>query len=146
MKRFRFIAGCCLSFALGTVVPVFHTQAQSSASPETYYEISFMKTKTGQDALKMERELWKPIQTDRVNTGQIKSWSTMQPIFSGPHPYDYMTVQTANSLDAFAHVDYRHLLTKVWGKEKVQSAMAQTDAARDMMGDEVWVVVDSVSK
>ena len=84
MKHFGFIAGCALSFVLGTIVPVTKTHAQSSAATQTFYQISFMKTKPGQDALKMERELWKPIHTDRVNTGQINSWTVMQPIYGGP--------------------------------------------------------------
>jgi hypothetical protein len=146
MKRLTFIAGCALSFLLGTIVPLTKSHAQSSAATQTFYQISFMKTKPGQDALKMERELWKPIHTDRVNTGQINSWTVMQPIYAGPHPYDYITVETAPSIDAFTHTDYNQIMTKAWGKEKLESGNAQTMAARDFVGNEVWVAVENVSK
>src|SRR5690242_7308512 len=119
MKRVSFIVGCALSFTLGTIMSSSHTHAQSSAPTQTFYQVSFMKTKPGQDALKMERELWKPIHTERVNSGQINSWTVMQPIFVGPHPYDYITVEAANSMDAFTHVDYSQIMTKSWGKEKL---------------------------
>jgi hypothetical protein len=146
MKRATFIAGCALSFLLGTIVPLTKTHAQSSAATQTFYQISFMKAKAGQDALKMERELWKPIHTDRVNTGQINSWTVMQPIYAGPHPYDYITVEAANTIDAFTHTDYNQIMTKTWGKEKLESGTAQTMAARDMVGNEMWVAVETVSK
>lgn len=146
MKRLSFIAACALSFLLGTIVPITNTRAQSSLSSPTFYLIGFMKTKPGQDALKMERELWKPIHTDRVNSGQINSWTVMQPIFAGPHPYDYVTVETANSIDALTHTDYNQLMTKAWGKEKLESGTAQTLAARDLVGNEMWVAVEGVSK
>jgi len=146
MKRLSFIAACALSFLFGTLVPLTKTHAQSSAPTQTYYQISFMKTKPGQDALKMERELWKPIHADRVNTGQINSWTIMQPVYAGPHPYDYITVETANSMDNFTHTDYEQIMTKGWGKEKLESGEARTMAARDLVGNEVWVEVESVSK
>jgi hypothetical protein len=146
MKHFGVIAACALSFVLGTIMPVTKTHAQSSAATQTFYQISFMKTKPGQDAFKMERELWKPIHADRVNTGQINSWTVMQPIYAGPHPYDYITVETASSMDAFTHANYNQMMTKAWGKEKLESGNAQTMAARDMMGNEMWVAVENVSK
>jgi hypothetical protein len=146
MKRFSFIAACVLSFALGTIVPIMNTHAQSSAPSQTFYQISFMKTKPGQDALKMERELWKPIHTDRVNNGQINSWTVMEPVYAGPHPYDYITVESANTIDALTHTDYNQIMTKAWGKEKLESGTAQTIAARDMVGNEMWVAVENVSK
>ena len=146
MKRFAFAAACVLCFLLGTIVPISHTHAQSSAPAQTFYQISFMKMKPGQDAFKMERDLWKPIHTDRVNSGQINSWTIMQPVYAGPHPYDYITVETASSMDAFTHTDYNQIMTKSWGKEKLESGMTQTVAARDMLGNEMWVAVDGVSK
>jgi len=146
MKHLSFIAACALSFVFGTFVPLTHSHAQTSAPTRTFYQISFMKTKLGQDALKMERELWKPIHTNLINSGQINSWTVMQPVYGGPHPYDYITVETSNSLDAFSHMDYEQLMTKAWGKEKLESGSAQTMNARDMIGNEIWVGVEGISK
>ncbi|MGI8961344.1 MAG: hypothetical protein ACR2IV_16590 [Bryobacteraceae bacterium] len=146
MKYLSFIAACALSFVLGTFVPLTHIHAQTSAPARMFYQISFMKTKPGQDAMKMERELWKPIHSDRANNGQINSWTVMQPVYSGPHPYDYITVEASNSLDSFLHTDYVQLMTKAWGKDKFESGNAQTMNARDMLGTELWVATESVSK
>jgi hypothetical protein len=146
MKHLSFIAACALSFICGTLVPLTRTHAQTNAPARTYYQISFMKTKPGQNALKMERELWKPIHTDRMKNGQINSWTVMEPMYAGPHPYDYITVETSNSVDAFTHTDYDELMTKAWGKDKLESGYAQTTNARDMVGDEIWVATESISK
>jgi hypothetical protein len=62
------------------------------------------------------------------------------------HPYDYITVETANTIDALTHTDYNQIMTKAWGKEKLESGTAQTMAARDAIGNEMWVAVETVSK
>ena len=146
MKLISFIAACTVCFILGTFVPMRQTHAQTTAPARTYFQISFMKSKPGQDAVKMERELWKPIHLDRMNKGQINSWTVMEPMFSGPHPYDYLTVETSNSPNTYTNTDYGELLTKAWGKDKMESNSARTFNARDMVGNELWVSVEGVSK
>jgi len=111
-----------------------------------FYEISFHKSRPGQDWLKVEREYWKPIQTERVNSGHLSYWAVLQPVFSGPHPYDYITVQSSTNLDDMTKTDFDQLFTKVWGKDNVESRMTQTMNARDEIGDEIWQVAESVSK
>ena len=94
----------------------------------------------------MENELWKPIHTDRIKNGQINSWAVMQPVFAGAHPYDYITVESFNSLDTLVKTDYGHLMTKAWGEDKLESGQTRTMNARDMLGNEIWEVVESASK
>jgi hypothetical protein len=77
---------------------------------------------------------------------QINSWTVMQPVFAGAHAYDYITVEGFNSLDAFVKTDYGDMLAKLWGKDKFQSNFTQIMNARDMLGNEIWEVVESVSK
>ncbi len=146
MSHLKLIAACGFCFLLGTLFPQKHVHAQTNNHSETYYLISFMKTKPGQDALKMEQELWKPIQLERVNKGEIESWTVMQPLFSGPHPYDYLTVETASNIDKLTHADFAPTITKAWGKEKYSANLERTMNARDMLGNEVWVFVDGISK
>ncbi len=147
MKHLKIIMACGFCFLLGALVPTKLIHAQTDKPPETYYLLSFMKTRPGQNALKMERELWKPIQRERVDKGETDSWTVIEPMFSGPHLYDYMTVETASSLDKLAHEDYGPAITKVWGTgEKSRSNAARTDSARDLLGSEIWVAVEGVSK
>ncbi len=148
MKHLKVILACGFCFLLGALVPMKRIHAQTDKPRETYYMVSFMKTRPGQDALKMERELWKPLQRERVDRGDTDSWTVIEPMFSGPHLYDYMTVETAGSLDKLTHIDYGPAITKAWGtdREKIRANAARTENARDLLGSEIWMAVEGVSK
>jgi hypothetical protein len=146
MKTFGFVAACTVCFILGTFVPMRQTHAQTTAPARTYFQISFMKSKPGQDAIKMERELWKPIHLDRISKGDISSWTVMEPVFSGAHPYDYLTLEVSNNVNTYTNTNYGELLTKAWGKDKMEANSARTFNARDMIGNELWVSVEGASK
>jgi hypothetical protein len=109
--------------------------------------MTFHKSRPGQDWLKVEREYWKPVHTERINSGHLNSWTVLEPEFAGPHPYDYMTIETSNNIDDFTKTDYwPQLIAKVWGKENIDSRWTQTVNARDQVGDELWQVDESISK
>jgi hypothetical protein len=147
MKHVGYVIACIVAFSLGTLVPVRDTHAQTDApNNTTYYSISFNKSKPGQDWRKMEHDLWKPIEQERINSGHLNSWTVMEPVFAGPHPYDYITVESSNNLDDITKADYEKVFTKVWGEKNIESRMTQTYATRDQIGDELWVVDDGVSK
>jgi hypothetical protein len=140
---------CVFCFVLGTLVPVTHTHAQQNTpQQQTYYVIDYMKTYPGQDSLKMEQTLWKPFHQESLKAGDIKSWAVMQPVLAGPHNYDYITVTGYSSLEAYAKLNqagFTARAEKVWGKDKMQGAFDQTDKTRDMLGSEMFVVLDSVA-
>lgn len=145
-----FVAGsCALCFVLGTLVslPRIHAQ-ESTATSHTFYVIDYMKSRVGQDPFKMERDLWKPLHQSRLQSGEITSWAVMEPVLAGPHNYDYITVTGYRSMEAYAKADssMRAEAEKIWGKDKLQSSMTQTDQARDMLGSEMYVVVDSIGE
>jgi hypothetical protein len=148
MKNLSIVAACALSFILGTLMPLKRVHAQSDTAKPTYYMISFMKTRPGQDPIKMERDLWKPIHADRVASGAIDSWTVMQPLFFGPHPYDYITVETSSSLEKLTSTNYVPAMEKAWGtdKSKYNANFERTMNSRDQVGNELWVSVDGVSK
>lgn len=137
-----------MCFLLGALVPLNRTHAQTDAPKQIYYMISFMKTKPGQDPIKMEHDLWKPIQADRVADGAIDSWTIMQPLFFGPHPYDYLTVETSTSMEKLTSTNYVPAMEKAWGtdKSKYKANFDRTMNARDQVGNELWVSVDGVSR
>ena len=147
MKHLTYIAACIVAFSLGTLVPVRDTHAQTdSPTPTTFYQIAFHKSRSGQDWRKVEHDLWRPIQQERINNGQLISWTVMEPVYSGPHPYDYVTVESYNSMDQATKADFATVFNKVWGEKNVESRMTQTFNARDQLGNELWVVDESVSK
>ena len=147
MKRLAVIASCALCFAIGTLVPIRRTHAQDNTSNRTYYVVDYMKSRPGQDPFKMERDLWKPLHQDRLKNGNIMSWAVMAPVLAGPHNYDYITVTGYRSMEAYSKpgMSMQSLAEKIWGKDKLQSSMTQTVQARDMLGSEMYAVVDSVS-
>jgi hypothetical protein len=57
MKHLSMIGSCAICFLLGTLVPLTRTHAQTEASNPTFCNISFMKTRPGQNPINMEREL-----------------------------------------------------------------------------------------
>jgi hypothetical protein len=144
MKNLGVIGGCAVCFLLGTLMPLNRIHAQMGPANATYYNISFMKSRPGQNPISIERELWKPIHEDLLQSGKIKSWTVIQPMFSGPHNYDYMTMIAVNKLNDYMDIDYQALFEKHWGKDKMQSSMQRVDNARDMVGNEMWYVVESV--
>jgi hypothetical protein len=147
MKRFATIITCALCFGLGTLVPLRRTHAQDSTSGHTFYVVDYMKSRPGQDPFKIERDLWKPLHQEVLKNGGITSWAAMRPVLAGPHNYDYITVTGYRSMEAYGKWESVYLPTaeKIWGKEKVQSSMAKTDEARDMLGSEMYAVVDEVN-
>ncbi len=148
MKRFAILVACTLCFVLGTLVSLPRTHAQEAAPNRTYYVIDYMKSRTGQDPLKMERDLWKPLHQERLKNGEITSWAIMAPVLAGPHNYDYITVTGYRSMEAYAKTEMqmRSAAEKIWGKDKLESSMTQTEQARDMLGSEMYTVVDSLGE
>lgn len=96
----------------------------------------------------MERDLWKPLHQERVNNGDITSWAVMQPVLAGRHEHCYITATGYRSFDSYENnegASMRAAAEKIWGKDKLGSSMKQTMDARDMLGSEMYVVVDAVS-
>src|SRR5438067_70422 len=104
MKHLSIVGSCAVSFLLGTLVPLTRTHAQTDASNATFYNIAFMKSRPGQNPVSMERELWKPIHEDLLQSGKIKSWTVMQPMFSGPHDFDYITMIALNKVSDYMSI------------------------------------------
>jgi hypothetical protein len=148
MKHLIVIASCAACFILGTLVPLRTTNAQQGATTPaktTYYDVSFMKSLPGQDPISLEKEHWTPIHKDLLQRGTIKSWTVLQPIYSGPHNYDYMTIIAFDDINALNNIDYGTLFKKHWGESTWQSIMQKTEASRDMLGNEIWAVAARVS-
>jgi hypothetical protein len=145
MKYLGMVTCSTLCFLLGTMVPITRSHAQAPPPPEaTYYNLSFYKSKPGQDPLAMERELWKPIHEDLRKGGVIQSWSVLSPAYMGPHPYDYMTVIAFRNVQTFQSTKYQTLFEKHWGKDKVEANLKRTGESRDLIGNELWYAAETV--
>jgi hypothetical protein len=146
MRRFSILAACVMAFSLGTLVRMPRAKAQTNSPTQKrmYYQVDYMKTRHGQDPYKLEHDVWGPIHKEMIKNGVITSWSMMQPLYAGAHNYDYITVTGFQSLKDLENADYPAIFNKVWGKDKSQTTMQQTDDTRDMLGSEIYLVTDSI--
>lgn len=146
VKHLTVVAACLLSFAAGALVRLPNVKAQTtSATPKrTYYEVDYMKSRPGQDTYKLEHDVWGPIHRERVKTGQITSWAMMAPVYAGAKNYDYITVTGFHSLGEMENTNYAAMFEKLWGKDKADATMKQTNNTRDFLGSEIYIVMDSV--
>jgi hypothetical protein len=147
MKRFTLITACALSFVGGTIVHLPRSNAQTAPATQKrlYYLVDYMKSRQGMDAYKLEHDTWGPIHKELISTGQIASWSMMLPQFGGALNYDYVTVEGYHSLAEIENLNtnYQTIFDKVWGKDKTDAMMKETDKTRDMVGSQIFLVVDS---
>lgn len=105
-----------------------------------YLLVDYMKTRTGQDPLTMEREVWAPLHEARIQEGIIKHWSTYRLAVPGGsgNAYDYGTV---NYFDSMAYFDDPYptaLLERALKGADPEALMEKTEAARDFVKQELW--------
>jgi hypothetical protein len=148
MKRFTLITACALSFVGGSIVHLPRSNAQTAAAGQKrlYYVVDYMKSRQGMDAYKLEHDTWGPIHKELISTGQIASWSMMVPQYGGALNYDYVTVEGHRSLAELENLNtnYQAVFDKVWGKDKSDAKLKETDSTRDMVGSQIFLVVDSI--
>jgi hypothetical protein len=131
-----------VSFLAGTLVPVARTD---TPSPK-YFMVNYMKVIPGQDPVKIEREMWKPLHQEFIKEGQFRSWAVYGLQFpSGTdEKYDYATVHAFDKFgqleNPFANFD--KILAKVHPGVKVDDFINRTEKTRNLVRSEVWVLVD----
>ena len=146
MKRLRLFAACLVSFALGTLVPLTHTHAQTNQTKIRYYTVDYMKTKPGQNPERMEHDLWKPVHAEMKKDNVIASWSVMEPRFGGTGGYDYITVtgfRTMADLEKEQN-SYGPVFKKVWPNKDINDVLKTTEGARDETRSDLFIVADSL--
>ena len=146
MNKLFTLTACAICFILGTAANPFfakttaHAQDTAAQAKTTYYNISFYKSLPGQDPMKWEKDKWKPIHDEMVKSGQIKSWLVLEPMYSGDHLYDYMTVVGTDDIESYHKIKYNLVFQKIWG-DKWLDTLKQSLASRDQIGNELWSVV-----
>jgi len=131
-----------VSFLAGTFVPVAMTD---TPSPK-YFMVSYMKVIPGQDPVKLEHEMWKPLHQEFIKEGQFRSWAVYELQFpSGTdEKYDYATVHAFDKFgqleNPFANFD--KILAKVHPGVKADDFINRTEKTRNLVRSEVWVLVD----
>jgi hypothetical protein len=132
------------SYVAGTFTPVAFTQ--STKAPK-YVAVAYMKvTPSGGDTyLAMERDLWKPIHRKLIASGAERAWTLYGVLNAGTgSPYNYVTVQTFDSLDQYYSTDFEKAAKDAHPDKSIQDVMNQTLQARDAVSTQLLERLDHV--
>jgi hypothetical protein len=135
------------SRALAKVVAtrIFLLRANAGTIPAgAYFHVNRIKVKDAQAWLKLEAELWKPVQEARIADGQLAGWASYTLVFPGgsAQPFNAATVDAFPSWDAQGNQkplsDY---VKKVHPNMSAAQFNEAGAAARDLLVREVYKVV-----
>ena len=111
---------------------------KEAKKPFTYLRADKMKVLDGmeKDYLKIEKQ-WKEIHEKLMSDGKRLSWSVWKPKDKNLG-YDYVTVQTFDSLDSMdAPFNWKDIGQSI-GNEKLESILNKTPKTRENVGSEIW--------
>jgi hypothetical protein len=111
---------------------------KEAKKPFTYLRADKMKVLDGmeKDYLKIEKQ-WKEIHEKLMSDGKRLSWSVWKPKDNNLG-YDYVTVQTFDSLDSMdTPFDWKEIGQSI-GAEKLESILNKTPKTRENVGSEIW--------
>ena len=120
--------------------------ADKPAPPAKYLIVNFMRSKDGGNYESVEKDLWKPIHQDLVKSGGMLSWGFYGLVLPGgtSYPYDYATVNGLSNLTAFTTLYSEELFKRVHPNISMTDIGKKTAAGRDLVRQELWVLVDAV--
>lgn len=128
-------------------LPVF---AQTNA-PVLYVQIAYMKATPGkaEEYIDVERKIWKPIHEARMKAGIIVNWSLYAVWYpSGTNAeYDYITVNIYGDFNKMKDAFPASVMQSGHPKAsatQIDEMMAKTEAAREIVRYELWVLRESV--
>jgi len=114
------------------------TRLKEAKKPFTYLRADKMKVIDGmeKDYLEIEKQ-WKEIHEKLMSEGKRLSWSVWKPKDNNLG-YDYVTVQTFDSLDSMdAPFDWKEIGQSI-GADKLESILNKTPKTRENVGSEIW--------
>ena len=118
--------------------------ADNPAPPAKYILVNFMRSKAGGNYEAVEKDLWKPVHQDLVKSGGKVGWSLYGLVLPGgtSYPYDYATVDGMGSLTGITNMYSDDLFKRIHPNITVTDISNRTAAGRDLVRQELWVLVD----
>lgn len=112
-------------------------------APAKYALVGYMKTRSGQNAIAVEQENWKPLHTERVKAGAIKNWGLYTLLVQGSatYPYDYAAINFFDDYSYFENAYPAEVVQRV--VQDPEAMIARTEAAREYVKNELWSLVTS---
>lgn len=123
------------------------TMAWSQPQPGPYFYVTFFKVPQGKGEayLKMERDIWKPIQDYRKKQGEIISWAIYSVEFTGDaSPYNFVAVELYESLPKMDDGNFDAWIKAVHPKKTAEEITKATFDARVAVRSEMGRMVTTV--
>jgi hypothetical protein len=120
----------------------YSERLKEAKKPFNYLRVDKMKVAKGMgsDYLEIERK-WSKIHSKSISDGKMLGWSLWRPKNKNLG-YDYITLQTYDSLDSMnAPLDLKDI-GKLVGDDKLNALLKKTPTTRTNIGSEVWTMQD----
>lgn len=136
--------------ALATLVALgcFASAALAQAPQTVYVHLAYMKVEPGAEAnyLDLERDVWRPIHDEMRRRGDLLNWVVYSVAYAPfDTPYDYVTASVFTDLAYLEGETWEDAFRTVHPEVDYDAAMARTMRAREMIHNEVWALVETVS-
>ena len=130
---------------------VMHDSVQPD-QPAPYIHVNYMKVPSGQgqEYLKLEREIWKPVHQAAKDAGHRAGWAVYSLMYPGgtQRPYNYGTVDFFDEFSDLVVGIPEEVFKKAHpsaSEEGWDEIWQRTANARDLVRRELWALVDQVA-
>jgi hypothetical protein len=130
-----------------TPVQGAHTDDTPNAPPSKYMEVDLMHPAAGKtaDYIKMEKETFLPLHTERVKMGIIKGWGLYEKILpvDTRMEYEYVTVNYYDDLNKLG-TGFSESVKKLFPQKDMNAMFTETEATRTMVQSGIWKLMSYV--
>ena len=124
-----------------------HTENAPNAPPSKYMEVDLMHPAAGKaaDYIKMEKETFLPLHTERIKMGIMKGWGLYEKIMpvDSRMGYEYVTVNFYDDLNKLGD-GYAESVKKLFPQKDMNAMFNETDATRTMVQSGIWKLMNYV--
>jgi hypothetical protein len=137
-----------LSLASSLILSI---SANAQADKRQYVIIEYMKVKPAMrgNFLKLQKEIWKKVEQERVKQGKIKCWELYEVLYpSGSSAeYDYVMYHKVTGWNAIEAIGEGNdeIFKKLLSKEQL-AMMDKSDETEQMVKKEIWQVEDKIAR
>lgn len=121
--------------------------ANANAAPPKFWFVNFMDVPAGKwdDYVKMEKEIAKPVHQEQITNGHRAGWGlySVEFPYGAKREYDAVAVDYFNKWSDVVADDFAAIFKKVHPTKKIEDVNKTIEAARTMVRNEVWVLLDS---
>lgn len=134
------------------ILPVFAVAAllvsgmarADSHDPDALYAVVHCMRAQSPSYIALERDLWLPMHMERVRRGELNSWSLYATEYGDRSRCTHYTVETYRGREQLnSERDFEEVYRAVHGRKNFQDSMVATEAARQRVSAELWLLVDS---